>query len=104
MYKCYSCGATFSEPKTDYDLVPYGSGYVKHASGESCPYCGGDYDKASVCELCGDSFFEEDSNHNDVCQSCANIVLERFISLYRENFTPFERDIINVELDGKDVV
>lgn len=101
MYKCTSCGASFSEPNIVHDTVPYGAGYTKGPAQECCPYCGGNFEKAKICELCGNAYI--DSNHDSVCKRCISIVAKRFSELLKTNFTPFEISIINSAYDGRNL-
>ncbi len=102
MFKCNDCGTEFSEPKIVRDAVPYGSEYVKGIAQECCPACGSEeFEKAKICELCGDSY--TDSKHNGVCNSCINIIANRFSELLKANFTPFEISILNSVYDGRNL-
>lgn len=101
MYKCKDCGRYFENPRAIRDKVPYGEEMVDLVTDEVCPYCGGPFGKFHVCELCGDDFFESD--FDDVCPSCINIVANRFSKMLKENFTPFEIEILNVAYDGRNL-
>lgn len=101
MYKCTCCGEDFLEPKITQDTVPYGSGFVKGIAQECCPFCGGDFEEAKICELCGDSYI--DSKHDGVCDSCINVIANRFSELLKTNFTPFEVGILNSAYDGRNL-
>lgn len=101
MYKCNDCGAEFSEPKITKVTVPYGSGEVTYPGVSCCPSCGGDYEEVQICELCGDSFAK--SKFDGVCPGCINIISKRFSQLIKENFTPFEVNILSNAYDGRDL-
>lgn len=94
MYKCNNCAHEFQH----YDTITENTGEKHYV----CPRCRGtDFDEAKVCELCGDWFVE--SEHNEICQSCINIIVARFKELFHANFTPFERSVINSAYDGRNL-
>lgn len=102
MFKCNDCGGDFLEPKVIYDTVPYGNGYVKGPGQECCPYCSSEnFEDAEICELCGDSYTE--SRHDGICESCINVITDRFSELLKSNFTPFEISVINSAYDGRNL-
>ena len=95
MFKCRECKSTFETPVK-----------ITESYGERwnvCPNCGSSsIDEAEhICELCGDYYAE--SIHDAVCESCINIIVDRFVEMFHENFTPFERSIINVAYDGRNL-
>lgn len=101
MYKCKKCGTCFASPIPIVDKEPYGEGYVDWVSGSACPNCGGEFEEVYICELCGDEFFESD--FPDVCPSCIRIVANRFSEMLKQNFAPFEIEILNAAYDGRNL-
>lgn len=102
MFKCNCCGSEFSAPTISQDKVPYGELTVSVNSALVCPYCGNDdYEESYICELCGDTFTE--SQHEDVCQSCINLIAKRFSDILKENFSQFEISVLNSAYDGRDL-
>ena len=102
MYKCNHCKSEFSTPEIIQDRVPYGESTVNRNSLLVCPYCGNDdYEESYICEICGDTFTK--SQHEDVCQSCINIIAKRFSDILKENFGPFEISILNSAYDGRNL-
>ena len=101
MFKCNECEAEFLEPKITRDVIPYGNSEIPGPAQACCPFCGGPFDEAKICELCGDSY--TDSKHNGVCDGCIDIVVNRFSDLLKTNFTPFEIAILNSAYDGRNI-
>ena len=71
MYKCLDCKEVFEEPKEySEDRTPYGGSgeIIEHYT--ACPYCGGAYKEAFVCEKCGEYFTKDELNYDGLCDDC----------------------------------
>ena len=72
---CEECGLHFDEPKElDFGFLSLNG----PASG--CPHCGGAYDYAVLCNLCGEEFLE-DQLFEGICQDCLNELLTPEVGL-----------------------
>lgn len=69
MYICKDCGDTFDVAKSATEFQPYGNGYVAEPEHYVCPYCGGEFEEAQQCEICGEYCTSSDI-HNGVCSYC----------------------------------
>ena len=91
MFKCNNCGAEFEE----FDVI--------NDNGEKwnvCPCCRGtEFDEAKKCEYCGNWFLE--SRVNEICEDCIDEIEVRFSKTLHNNFTEFERGVLNVIYDGR---
>lgn len=98
MYICNKCGAVV-------DTVPRER--VKHSELDFPVYvyedddcdCGGEFDEACCCKACGE-YADENEMVNGFCKGCVLILKERFETLMNQ-FTPEERETINVVKDGE---
>ena len=78
MYICLECGEVFEEPKRYTENCGYGASndpYDYHYSG--CPVCGGNYDEAIECDMCGEWCSREKAEYINVdgdemlcCEKC----------------------------------
>lgn len=77
MYICQSCKGTFAEPRTfeeDHGLL---DGGLPEYLG-CCPYCGGDFEPAEMCENCSKVYPISERYHTDVCsEACWNAMSDR---------------------------
>lgn len=66
---CEECGWHFDEPKElDY-------GYISlNGPASGCPVCGGAYEYAVLCNLCGEEFLE-DQLFEGICPKCLDALL-----------------------------
>lgn len=69
MFKCYDCEATFSEPRIYTEKMGEHFGVPAYASFSCCPECGGNFDEATQCKICGECFFEDELD-DGVCEMC----------------------------------
>lgn len=69
MFKCYDCEATFSEPRIYTEKMGEHFGVPAYASFSCCPECGGNFDEATQCKICGEWFFE-DELIEELCEIC----------------------------------
>lgn len=71
MYKCNNCGRTFyegEEARTRSYLAHKGSEPI-YTEEDCCPYCGGDYEELTKCEMCGE-YHSEDELECGICDEC----------------------------------
>lgn len=69
MFKCYDCEATFSEPRIYTEKMGEHFGVPAYASFSCCPECGGNFDEATQCKICGEWFFEDELD-DGICEMC----------------------------------
>ena len=69
MFKCYDCEATFFEPKNVSERVGEYHGEPAYTSYACCPECGGSFDYAKQCEICGEWFFDAELD-DGICENC----------------------------------
>lgn len=68
MKKCEDCGYVFEDgEERTYRENHMEGGYYEQFS--ECPYCGGDYREATMCESCCKYFFSEEL-HGGICNEC----------------------------------
>lgn len=71
MYICVDCRAVFDEYDvsrwTEHVGEFWGDSAYEDRSG--CPYCGGDYVEAEMCEKC-EEYFAEDELEYGLCEEC----------------------------------
>lgn len=53
MFICNECGEVFEEPRRWEEHHPYGMTYATEYWSE-CPRCGGGYEEARQCTICGE--------------------------------------------------
>lgn len=80
MYKCSCCGYVFEEPKKY--LERHGLDTGPYEPFLCCPECGGDYEEALVCDVCGVTQYADDLTpyystdgkgrqvENNICDDC----------------------------------
>lgn len=82
-YICRDCGETFDEPKHYTERHGLETGPFEKLS--CCPFCGGSYEEAVACELCGklipasEACIADDPDGGDlsVCSDCADELATR---------------------------
>lgn len=80
MFKCYDCEATFSEPRIYTEKMGEHFGFPAYESFSCCPECGGSFDEATQCKICGEYFFDDELD-DGICEEC----LEEKKGEYRYN-------------------
>ncbi len=73
MYKCISCGHTFSTAETWHES------HGEELSG--CPICSGNYEEAKKCKVCG-AWFLSDELSGGVCNECIDDCRKDFKTCY----------------------
>ena len=76
MYKCLECGYIFEIPRMyNEDCTPYGGsaeqGFINEYQG--CPNCGGNYEEADECSICGECDFVKNGEYikdGFICEKC----------------------------------
>lgn len=101
MYQCSKCGHLFEEgeQKIVHDCTGEFWGAPAYDTYSVCPMCGGDYEHAKSCRICGG--YDTSLTEYDVCDECQNELLKRFNDLIENNFSAEERGILNELLDGE---
>lgn len=94
MFICNDCGKTFLEPAITHDSVPYGESSVAGPAQASCPRCGGNFETAKECELCGEWVIGE-LNGVTVCFECLCDLKKRLHNLITENFNEPEQTVLD---------
>lgn len=95
MFVCAECGYVFDEPEK------WVEEHGERMSG--CPACGGNFDDAKKCELCGEEYSTNLSTQGDLCcEKCSSVIEETFENLLHSNFTEYEISILNSIYEGKD--
>lgn len=69
-YKCMECGNVFEEGDQVIYKEPRGNFYEEIAT---CPKCGGAYEDAIQCDICGE-YFLYDELKGGICESCMEII------------------------------
>ena len=103
MYKCVECGNLFEEGEQvtwEEDRGEFwGSPCIERMSG--CPICGGDYEEAKPCKICGG--YEGIDECEEYCNECKADVLKRFQTFVNSEFTKEERELLNELYDGENI-
>ena len=74
-YKCKNCGLIFEDNMVREYHDTHGLGYGSADNFEGCPDCGGSFDEAHQCEICGHYYIADEMNGKDenrVCDECIN--------------------------------
>lgn len=94
MYKCAECGHLFEEgeeKKWREDRGEYwGSLCTEEMSG--CPLCGGEYEEAVPCKICGG--YGEMDDGEEHCNDCKKDVLKRLRAFINAEFTADEIELL----------
>lgn len=69
MFKCYDCEITFSEPGIYTEKMGEHFGTPAYEIFSCCPECGGCFDEAAQCKICGEYFFEDELD-DGICENC----------------------------------
>ena len=69
MLKCKKCGCLFEEGEEKVIIEKHGLDCPPYEEIRVCPECGGDYEEAVECEICGEHYLE-DELHGGVCDCC----------------------------------
>jgi len=70
-YICTECGKDFDLSNVKYYTESHGFTDGRFETLSCCPYCGGGYMEAVVCEHCGNAFSEDDKNmFGSWCKEC----------------------------------
>ena len=77
MFKCYDCEATFFGPKNVSERVGEYHGEPAYTSYACCPECGGNFDEAIQCKICGEWFFEDELD-DGICEMCIDEEKEKY--------------------------
>ena len=77
MFKCYDCEATFSESRIYTEKMGEHFGVPAYASFSCCPECGGNFDEAVQCKICGEYFFEDELD-DGICEMCIDEEKEKY--------------------------
>lgn len=78
MFKCYECGATFSEPESYQERVGEYFGTPAYVDRCCCPNCRHDeYEEVHQCEICGEWFFDEELD-DGICEDCIDEGKEKY--------------------------
>nr|DAL08614.1 MAG TPA_asm: putative cytoplasmic protein [Caudoviricetes sp.] len=72
MYVCLDCQKTFETPK--YWMDKHGLDSPPYETWRGCPYCGGTYVEAMLCDGCGEpitgEYVEIFPEHEVYCENC----------------------------------
>lgn len=71
MYICNECGMLVELLPEHKEYVPFGDDYVPMSVEDDCCRCGGYFDEAARCTICGE-YVSCDELTNDVCQACCD--------------------------------
>lgn len=70
-YICTRCGFITDELAEMTERHPVGDGYAEESVSSWLHSCGGEFDRAKTCKICGETKSEEDNLfHGDVCEDC----------------------------------
>lgn len=69
---CLECGKTFEDSEIAHWQESRGEfwGVPCTETVSGCPHCRGDYEKAVMCENCGEWFLEDELDENYLCEDC----------------------------------
>lgn len=86
MLKCLHCHNTFDEDEVLTWEEGHGFNWGPKEKFSSCPFCGGDYEEAEICDKCGE-YYLEDELFNGVCAGCVvdSIDYSDFLEFLTEN-------------------
>jgi hypothetical protein len=90
MYTCYSCGSVFDEPCEKDELMGEAWGVPAWDHNWVSPCCGSNYSTARFCRQCNDTI----PGDIPFCDSCAQVLRERFAQLMSDNFTVEEQEYV----------
>ena len=65
MWICNDCGAVFEEPRQTHNGGTYDEPWTE------CPVCGGGYERAELCDICGCWKHPDDMASKHCCDGCA---------------------------------
>ena len=100
MYKCNECGHLFEEGEQKVYREKMGEchGFPAYENFSVCPNCGGDYEEAQACKICG-TYEDVDG---DFCMECeANV--KKKIQPFLKTLTPEEIELLNKLYDGEEI-
>ena len=103
MYKCKNCGHIFEEGEQATWTEKHGFSSGPYEEWSGCPICQGSFEEAKKCEYCSNYFIEGESRSNVICEDCVDEIETRFSNLLHNNFTEFERTVLNDIFDGKEL-
>ena len=93
MYKCLSCGNLFDDGEEKIIVESTGE-YFSY-----CPVCGGDYEEANMCKLCGEWYIPERSILDNYCDSCVsemNNKIEEFKNTLTDDENKLLEELYNI--------
>lgn len=105
-YICRNCGETFDEPLTYVER--HGLEHGPYETMTCCPVCGGDYEEASECEMCGcvlplsEVCLSEDLDGRDlqVCSACADELAEQHAEVEALYDVPDPSDCLQTSVEA----
>ena len=75
-YICLNCGNIFGEGEQVNWVESHGENW------DGCPCCGGDFEKAVKCKICGAECLEDELNGGCVCDECIEEYSKDFDTCY----------------------
>lgn len=78
-YICTRCGFLTDELPKMTERHPVGDGYSEETVSSWVHSCGGEFDCAKTCKICGETKSEEDNLfHGDICEQCLKMASTDF--------------------------
>jgi hypothetical protein len=96
MYICLNCGFVFERPGKW--LQKHGLQTPPYEMLLCCPICGGDFDLAQDCAVCGKKA-AQDLCEDGLCPDCMRAAEEKFCR-FMDRFSAAERLYLNHRFDG----
>ena len=93
MFRCIECGYLFENGEQNRSLSCIGECHGRSVSEEisSCPLCGGDYEEATKCKICGSyEKYAEDA----FCPDCVAGTIKNFKHMLINFFTTEEIELL----------
>lgn len=93
MYRCVECGHLFEEGEEKRGFTTIGEchGFPVREEYAECPLCGGDYEEATQCKICGSY---EKSAEDAFCPGCVAGTIKKFKHMLINFFTTEEIELL----------
>jgi hypothetical protein len=104
IYRCRDCGEVFDE-----DEIVTHTGYLSEAWGRpiyetvsESPCCGGSYEEAKKCSICGQ--YEDMECGDKWCANCYTDIIKTFNQLMIDNFTEEAMNMLRELIDNGELI
>jgi hypothetical protein len=98
MYKCVGCGNIFEEGEQAVWEETHGLDSPPYEKFCCCPSCGGEFEEAKHCVVCGGCFLEDELN-DGICNECLYELEEEYRHDFNKCYEISENEKVKVELN-----